>query len=179
METWKPVLGFENLYEISDFGNMRRIARGKTLDAAKIPEAKKMFEQGATLKQVATFLSTSIPTAHSIKLGKTWAGESTHRAIKNRLIKGYSIVDLCKNGKYFRGSVHRMMWEAFNGPIKSKLEVNHKDLNRSNNQLTNLELVTHQQNIQHAIDAYKAKGLLRAVKGTKGFIAGKHSDYIC
>ena len=179
METWKPVLGFENLYEISDFGNVRRIARGKTLDAAKIPEAKKMFEQGATLKQVATFLSTSIPTAHSIKLGKTWAGESTHRAIKNRLIKGYSIVDLCKNGKYFRGSVHRMMWETFNGPIKSKLEVNHKDLNRSNNQLTNLELVTHQQNIQHAIDAYKAKGLLRAVKGTKGFIAGKHSDYIC
>ena len=179
METWKPVLGFENLYEISDFGNVRRIARGKTLDAAKIPEAKKMFNQGATLKQVATFLSTSIPTAHSIKLGKTWAGESTHRAVKNRLIKGYSIVDLCKNGKYFRSSVHRMMWEAFNGPIKIKLEVNHKDLNRSNNQLTNLELVTHQQNIQHAIDAYKAKGLLRAVKGTKGFIAGKHSDYIC
>lgn len=179
METWKPVLGFENLYEISDFGNVRRIARSKTLDAAKIPEAKKMFEQGATLKQVATFLSTSIPTAHSIKLGKTWAGESAHRAVKNRLIKGYSIVDLCKNGKYFRRSVHRMMWGAFNGPIKSKLEVNHKDLNSSNNQLTNLELVTHQQNIQHAIDAYKAKELLRAVKGTKGFIAGKHSDYIC
>ncbi|MFN9974812.1 MAG: NUMOD4 domain-containing protein, partial [Phycisphaerae bacterium] len=32
METWKPILGFESLYEVSDFGNVRRIARGKTLD---------------------------------------------------------------------------------------------------------------------------------------------------
>lgn len=70
METWKPVLGYEGLYEISDLGNVRRSSRGKTLDAIKIPEAKQMFKNGATLKQVATFLGTSIPTAHSIKLEK-------------------------------------------------------------------------------------------------------------
>ena len=177
METWKPVLDFEELYEVSDFGNVRRIARGKTLDATKIPEAKQMFEHGATLKEVATFLGTSIPTAHSIKLGKTWAGDATYRAIKRRLTQGYDIVDLCRNGKYTRRSVHRLMWESFNGPIEGRLEINHKDLDRSNNALDNLELITHQQNIQHAIDAYKAKGLLRAVKGVKGFIAGKHSNY--
>jgi hypothetical protein len=50
-------------------------------------------------------------------------------------------------------------------------------MDRQDNRLENLELVTHQQNIQHAIDAYKSKGLLRAVKGTKGFISGKHSQY--
>jgi hypothetical protein len=59
------------------------------------------------------------------------------------------------------------------------LEINHKDLDRANNRLDNLELTTHQQNVKHAIDAYKDKGLLRAVKGTKGFIAGKHSNYSC
>ena len=177
MKTWKPVLDFENLYEVSDFGNVRRIARGKTLDAAKIPEAKQMFDYGATLKQVATFLNTSIPTAHSIKLGKTWAGDASYRILKPRLVKGYDIVDLCKNGKYARHSIHRMVWEAFNGPIEGRLEINHKDLDRSNNRLENLEIVTHQQNLQHAIDAYKAKGLLRAVKGVKGFIAGRHSKY--
>ena len=177
METWKPVLDFENLYEVSDFGNVRRIARGKTLDAAKIPEVKQMFDHGATLKQVAEFLGTSIPTAHSIKLGKTWAGDASYRILKPRLVKGYDIVDLCKNGKYARHSVHRMVWEAFNGPIEGRLEINHKDLDRSNNRLENLEIVTHQQNLQHAIDAYKAKGLLRAVKGVKGFIAGRHSKY--
>jgi hypothetical protein len=69
------------------------------------------------------------------------------------------------------------MWESFNGRIQGRLEINHKNLDRADNRLDNLEIVTHQQNIQHAIDAYKAKGLLRAVKGVKGFIAGKHSEY--
>jgi hypothetical protein len=179
METWKPVLNFEGLYEVSNFGNVRRIARSKTLDAAKIPEAKQMFEHGATLKQVAEFLGTSIPTAHSIKQGKTWAGDAAYRSVKPRLVKGYGIVDLCKEGKYTRQSVHRMIWETFNGAIEGRLEINHKDLNRSNNKLDNLELMTHQQNVQHAIDAYKAQGLLRAIKGVKGFIAGKHSNYNC
>ena len=180
METWKPVLDFENLYEVSDFGNVRRIARGKTLDAVKIPEAKQMFEHGATLKQVAEFLGTSIPTAHSIKLGKTWAGDATHRMVKPRLdTKHYMQIDFVRNGQYTRKRVHRVVWEAFNGPIQGRLEINHKDLNRANNHLSNLELATHQQNIQHAIDAYKAQGLLRAVKGKKRFIAGKHSNYSC
>ena len=177
METWKPVLDFEDLYEVSDFGNVRRIARGKTLDAAKIPEAKQMFDHGATLKQVATFLNTSIPTAHSIKQGKTWTGSAAYRLVKQQLLKHYFVASLCKNAKYIRRSVHRMVWEAFNGPIEGRLEINHKDLDRSNNRLENLEIVTHQQNLQHAIDAYKAKGLLRAVKGVKGFIAGRHSKY--
>lgn len=179
METWKPVLDFEDLYEVSNFGCVRRIARAKKIDATKIPEAKQMFEHGATLKEVAIFLSTSIPTAHSIKQGKTWVGDSAYRPVKVQLLKGYWIASLCKNGKYTKRSMHRMVWEAFNGRIENRLEINHKDLNRGNNKLDNLEVVTHQQNIQHAIDAYKAKGLLRAVKGTKGFIAGKHSNYNC
>jgi hypothetical protein len=179
METWKPVLDFEGLYEVSNFGCVRRVARGKTLDAAKIPEAKQMFEHGATLKEVATFLGTSITTAHSIKQNKTWVGDSAHRPAKVQLLKGYWVASLCKDGKYTRRGVHRMMWEAFNGRIEGRLEINHKDLNRGNNRLENLEIVTHQQNIQHAIDAYKDKGLLRAVKGIKGFIAGKHSNYSC
>lgn len=178
METWKPVLDFEGLYEVSNLGCVRRVARGKTLDAAKIPEAKQMFEHGATLKQVATFLGTSITTAHSIKQNKTWAGDAGYRMLKPRLdTKHYMQIDFVRNGAYTRKRVHRVVWEAFNGPIEGRLEINHKDLDRTNNQLSNLELATHQQNIQHAIDAYKAQGLLRAVKGKKGFIAGKHSKY--
>jgi len=177
METWKPVLGFEGLYEVSDHGNVRRVARGKSIDAAKVPQAKEMFAAGATLKEVAEFLEVSITTAHSIKLGKTWAGDAGHRLCKTTLLKGYLQISLCKNGKYTRRAVHRATWEAFNGPIPGRLEVNHKNLDRADNRLENLELVTHQQNIKHAIDSYRSQGLLRAVKGTKGFIAGRHSKY--
>ena len=177
METWKPVLGFESLYEVSDHGNVRRVARSRTVDAAKVPQAKEMFAAGATLKEVAAFLGVSVPTAHSIKLGKTWAGDAGHRSCKTTLLKGYLQVSLCKDAKYTRRAVHRLIWESFNGAIPGRLEVNHKNLDRADNRLENLELVTHQQNIQHAIDAYKNQGLLRAVKGVKGFVPGKHSKY--
>lgn len=177
METWKPVLGFENLYEVSDHGNVRRIARSKTVDAAKVPEAKRMFEQGALLREVAAFLGTSLATASNIKRGNTWVGDANARTCRATLLKGYAVIKLCQNSKYTTKAVHRMVWEAFNGPIPGRLEVNHKNLNRSDNRLENLELLTHQQNAQHFIDAYKSQGLLRAVKGVKGFIAGRHSQY--
>jgi hypothetical protein len=177
MEMWKSVLGFEGLYEVSNFGNVRRTARGKLFNAVQIESAKQMFCDGATLKRVAKFLQTSITTAHSIKSGKTWKGDAEFRLCKVTLLKGYPQISLCKNGVYVRKAVHRAIWEAFNGAINGRMEVNHKDLNRSNNHLNNLELTTHQQNVKHAIDLYKSQGLLRAVKGKKGFIAGKHSLY--
>lgn len=174
MEIWKPVLGFETLYEVSDFGNVRRIARGKKLDAAKIPEAKQMFEHGATLKEVAVFLGVSIPTAHSIKLGKTWVGDARYRMVKPRFDRYmYLHVDFVCGGKYDRRRVHRVIWEAFNGPILGRLEVNHKDLNRANNRLDNLELLTHRENVNHAhaIYAEERKHLL------KGQRRGPRSQY--
>ena len=177
METWKPVLGFECLYEVSDHGNVRRVARGKTLRGDKVAEAKRMFNQGALLREVADFLNTSLATASNIKLGKVWSGDTAQRPCKTTLLKGYLQISLCKDAKYTRRAVHRLMWESFNGAIPGRLEVNHKNLDRADNRLENLELVTHQQNIQHAIDAYKSQGLLRAVKGVKGFIAGRHSKY--
>ena len=178
MEIWKPVLGYEGFYEISNLANVRRVGRAKKLDATKIPAAKQMLANGAFLREVAEFLGTSITTANSIKLGKTWAGDAAYRKVKTPVESDhYMRFAACKNGKYTRVGVHRAMWEAFIGPIEGRLEVNHKDLNRTNNCLDNLELLTHQQNVQHAIDAYKRQGLLRAVKGTKGFIAGKHSVY--
>jgi hypothetical protein len=178
METWKPVLGFEDLYEVSDHGNLRRTARSKTVDAAKVPVAKQMFAAGATLKEVATFLGVSIPTAQAIKLGKTWRGDAAHRTLKPQQDSSkYLVANFCRNGQYSRRAAHRVVWEAFNGPIPGRLEINHKNLDRADNRLENLELLTHRENIQHAIDAYKSQGLLRAVKGKKGFVSGKHSAY--
>lgn len=155
METWKPVLGFEGLYEVSDHGNVRRLARAKKLDANKIPEAKSMFENGATLKEVANFLGTSIPTAHSIKLGKTWVGDANYRRIKPRPARDHYLgFDPCKDGINYKRRVHRVVWEAFNGPIPDRLEVNHKNLDRQDNRLENLELLTHRENVQHAFSIY-------------------------
>ena len=150
MEVWKPAYGFEDLYEVSSFGNVRRAARGKMFTAEQVQEAKHRLADGAKLKEVAAFLNTSVTTVMSIKHGKTWAGEATHRPLKNSTLNsGYKIVQFCKGSKYTKRLVHRAVWEAFNGEIPTRLEVNHKDLDKTNNKLDNLELVTHQENLVH------------------------------
>ena len=158
METWKPILGYEDLYEISDHGNVRRIARGKKFTAERVDKAKQMLADGAELKAVAEFLGTSITTAFSIKHGKTWAGDSSYRFLKPVVgTDFYHRISACKNGKYRRIAIHRAVWEAFNGPIPGRLEVNHKNLDRSDNRLENLELLTHQENVRHAHALYNAQ----------------------
>jgi hypothetical protein len=158
METWKPVLGFEDLYEVSDHGNFRRIARSKIVDAAKVPAAKQMLAEGATLKEVATYLGASIPTAYAIKVGSTWSGNAAYRPLKTTLdSKHYLAVAFCRNAKYTKKRAHRVVWEAFNGPIPDRLEVNHRNLDRADNRLENLELMTHRENVQHAHAIYAAE----------------------
>ena len=60
--------------------------------------------------------------------------------------KGYYTVALCKNSikkKYF---VHRLVWIAFNGQIPEGYEVNHINEVKSDNRLSNLNLMTHKEN---------------------------------
>lgn len=65
--------------------------------------------------------------------------------------KGYVGVSLCKNGVIGTGNyLHRVVWEAFYGPIPEGMEINHDDGDKSNCKLSNLEICTHRQNIRHA-----------------------------
>ena len=61
---------------------------------------------------------------------------------------GYQRVLLYNDNKKRREyRVHR--WEAFNGPIPEGLQINHKDENKSNNSLENLEIMTQKQNLNY------------------------------
>lgn len=168
MENWAPVLGYEGLYEISDAGGVRRVARGKLFTAEQVNEAKKMLANGAALQTVADFLGTSITTAFNIKHGKTWAGNAEYRPVKTPPdSKGYPAFLPCKEGQYRTLRVHRALWEAFNGPIPGRLEINHKNLDRADNRLENLELLTHRENVNHAhaIYAKEREGLPKGKRG--------------
>ena len=61
---------------------------------------------------------------------------------------GYRKIKIYPDGSKIRKSfwVNRLVWEAFNGPIPPKMEIDHLDGNRVNNSLENLMLVTHKQN---------------------------------
>jgi len=62
--------------------------------------------------------------------------------------KGYLHVQI---GKY-NIAVHRLVAEAFVPNPENKPQVNHKDGNKKNNHADNLEWVTVQENLQHAVD---------------------------
>lgn len=62
---------------------------------------------------------------------------------------GYRQIDFRGHGGKIV-SAHRYMWEAVNGPIPKGMEINHVNRNKQDNRISNLELITHQQNICHA-----------------------------
>lgn len=117
-EIWKKVNieQFNNLYEVSNFGNIRRI------DTAKV--------------------------------------------LKKELASGYHRVALAKPGlkgtsKHFL--VHRLVALTFleNDDTTNKKIVNHKDGNKLNNNISNIEWSSYKENVNHAI-----KNKLRVKKGT-------------
>lgn len=70
------------------------------------------------------------------------------KILKQRLSnKGYPMVNLSKNGKAKKYSVHRLVYEAFIGKIPEGMQVNHKDENKQNNVLSNIDtLMSPKQN---------------------------------
>lgn len=77
---------------------------------------------------------------------------------------GYVRVHLSKNGAIKIHQVHRLVWEAFNGPIPEGMQVNHIDENPSNNRLENLNLMTPSQNINYGTRNKKVSGKLKCSK---------------
>ena len=59
---------------------------------------------------------------------------------------GYHQVVLSKDGIEKPFYVHRLVWASFNGEIPKELEINHIDEDKSNNSLSNLNLLSHQAN---------------------------------
>lgn len=89
-----------------------------------------------------------------IKVSRT--GEWKHLKIRRRAEcrsgRGYLRITLGFEGATHSVQAHRLIWASIKGPIPHHLQVNHKDLNKANNRIDNLELVTQSENIQHSYD---------------------------
>ena len=99
IEIWRDVIGFENLYLVSNLGNVYSI--------------------------------------HSKK------------QLKLKDNKGYYNVTLFKNGKRYYKIVHRLVAEAFIPNPNNFKEINHKDENKINNNVVNLEWCDAKYNLNY------------------------------
>ena len=93
------------------------------------------------------------------------------RKIKDRTLKGssysggYSGVTLHKDGCAKFVNIHRIVAEAFVPNPLEKEEVNHKDENPSNNHASNLEWVTHKENINYSTRTERARKAIVEAQG--------------
>jgi hypothetical protein len=69
--------------------------------------------------------------------------------------KKYYRITLPYKGKHKHFKVHRLVAQAFLPNPENKTQVNHKDLNKLNNHLDNLEWVTGEENIEHYMKSEK------------------------
>lgn len=72
--------------------------------------------------------------------------------------RGYDCVDIMDgSGNRVRGKVHLIVAHTFIGKQEDKMIVNHKDANKKNNKVENLEYITQRQNVAHAQVKVKGK----------------------
>ena len=108
MEIWKDIEGYEGLYQVSNFGQIRALNYRKQ-------HISQVVKQGVD--------------AH-----------------------GYYKIRLSQNGRRTEYKVHRLVAIAFLENCGKLPEVNHKDGNKRNNNINNLEWVTKLDNIKHQFE---------------------------
>lgn len=78
-------------------------------------------------------------------------GEVWNNKLKKMLIPSKRNEYLRASMKNKKHSIHRLVWETFNGPIPEGYCIDHIDGNRANNSISNLRLTTQSENMKNAM----------------------------
>ncbi len=111
-EEWRPIAGFEGLYEVSNEGRVKRLKRDMKRHLPKFEADEIIITQ----------------SQHNV---------------------GYKMAALCRK-KFL---IHRLVAIAFIPNPNNYRTVNHKNLNKTDNRVENLEWCSHKQNSQHYFES--------------------------
>ena len=139
-EIWRPIKGYEGLYEASNLGNVRSVDR-----VIVYSNGRKHFLKGKILKPV-----------------------------KNQ--EGYLFLWLFKDSKRKTFKVHRIIMNTFVPNPSNLPQINHKDEDKTNNCVDNLEWCDAKYNINYGtrtekVAIKKSKSVLQIDANTEKIIA--------
>lgn len=103
------------------------------------------------IKNFPDYLISDIGNVYSRKTGRLY------KMALNKKRTQYLEVGLLKNNKRFYKLVHRLVAEAFILNPENKPEVNHKNGNKTDNRVANLEWCTKSENIKHSFKVLNRK----------------------
>lgn len=84
-------------------------------------------------------------------IGEDWHIRGKKGTISSKLMRnGYYMMGAAYNKKYYYFMEHRVIYCWLKGPIPEGMVVNHKDYNRANNNIDNLELLTQKENLEYS-----------------------------
>lgn len=136
-ELWKDIKDFEGYYQVSNLGRVRSLTRTEVYQRKDSSNLTTRVRQGRDL------------------ISKT-----------DRY--GYCVVHLRKDGAVnIYPTIHRLVAEAFIENPENKPTVNHKDCDKKNNLVCNLEWNTISENTKHASDNGLLKPTVVSMKGDK------------
>lgn len=158
-EIWKQIEGTNKYYYVSNLGAIKRIkcrscSKLSPEDVFKIKENYKKKNEPHRI--IAKRYGVIRQTISNLLSNKSWKKLESINP-KNYVVKqnitntGYYRVGLWINKKQIKIFTHKIVIESFNSIRRDGFVINHKDGNKLNNNINNLEYVTQKENIHHSI----------------------------
>lgn len=135
-EIWKDIPKYEKLYQVSNYGRVKSLKR---VVSCNCRNQYKTFKISYTKKE---------------------------KILKGRKDKdGYLEVNLCKNGKHSNYKIHRLVALLFINNTNNYDQVNHKDENKLNNNVNNLEWCNAKYNCNYGTRINRIKEIKNGKRG--------------
>lgn len=150
----------DNLEYISQSDNVKHAYENKLL----IPNTQKLstnkISDTIEFNSLIYRIVPNFPDYSATINGKVYSHKSK-RFIKGQInFEGYVRIGLYKDGNEKKLLVHRIIAETFILNPENKAQVNHKDMNKSNNSVENLEWITNRENKIHSLNNYRVTTII-------------------